>query len=302
MSQSGFDKYSWAILGSAVLWGCFWIPLRVVDELGGGSFILLGAGFLIPLFVLLPICLKHCLQIRSWSPTVWLMAIMFCIAGCFYTEGALRGNVARVILLFYLTPVWSTLLARVFLSEKITRRRMLTLFLGLSGMYVILGMENALPLPQNLSEWFGLLAGIAWGIAMVCLQKSQHMPIRELALAIFFLYAPVLALLTLVPGGRHWQFDAEMLTVYALIWVLALALVWNLPGVLLTIFGAVIVEPGKVAILLMLEVVVGIVTANLLTDEPFGIVEGIGAVLIISAGVAEFIPLPRWIEDRRIKH
>ena len=44
-----------------------------------------------------------------------------------------------------------------------------------------------------------------------------------------------------------------------------------------------IVYPGRVAIFLMLEIVVGLTTASLLTDEPFGARELIGAVLITGA-------------------
>jgi len=225
VSRSRFDKYSLAILGSAVIWGCFWIPLRQVDKLGNGSFIFLGSAFVLPLLVLLPALLQRPRRILSWTPSVWIMGFTFCVAGCFYAEGTLRGNVARVILLFYLTPVWSTLLARIFLSEPITKRRLVTLCLGLSGMYVILGMQSALPIPQNQSEWFGLIAGMAWGISMVCLQKSSETPLIDLGLAIFLFYAPILALLTLVPGGRHWQFDTALLVPAAIIWVLALALI-----------------------------------------------------------------------------
>jgi len=279
-------------LASAILWGGFWIPLRKLDELGGGSIFLLGAAFFLPLLFLLPALIARPKRILDWSPSVWIMGLTFALAGSLYAEGAIRGNVARVILLFYLTPVWSTLLARFFLSEAITLRRLLTLCLGLSGMYVILGMESGLPIPQNIAEWFGLAAGIAWGVSMVCLQKSRTTPLIDLGMAIFLFYAPILALLTLVPGGRHWHFDSNLMVPAAILWVLALAFVWNLPAALLTIFGAVEVEPGKVAILLMLEVIIGIVSANLLTDEPFGLLEVLGAVLIIGAGVVEFVPLP----------
>ena len=70
-------------------------------------------------------------------------------------------------------------------------------------------------------------------------------------------------------------------------------LLWMLPVVWLTIFGASHLGPGRVAIFLMLEIVVGLTTASLLTDEPFGMRELIGAVLITSAcGVEMLIARP----------
>ena len=96
-----------------------------------------------------------------------------------YAEGVLRAHVARVILLFYLTPVWSTLLARVMLGEPITRRRMLTLLFGLSGLLVILDTEQANPLPRNVGEWLGLAAGFAWGLAMVHTRRARAYPLAD---------------------------------------------------------------------------------------------------------------------------
>ena len=68
---------------------------------------------------------------------------------------------------------------------------------------------------------------------------------------------------------------------------------WTLPGILLTMYGAGRIDPTKVAVLLSVEVVVGLGTAAALTDEPFGLRELIGATLILTAGVAEFLLVPK---------
>lgn len=49
-------------------------------------------------------------------------------------------------------------------------------------------------------------------------------------------------------------------------------------------------EPGRVAILLMLEVVIGVGTAARLAGEPFGLREIAGALFVIGAGLCEFAP------------
>jgi drug/metabolite transporter (DMT)-like permease len=41
--------------------------------------------------------------------------------------------------------------------------------------------------------------------------------------------------------------------------------------------------------LLMVEVIVGVVSAAILTDEQFGVREFVGTVLIVSAGVVEVL-------------
>jgi drug/metabolite transporter (DMT)-like permease len=53
------------------------------------------------------------------------------------------------------------------------------------------------------------------------------------------------------------------------------------------IWGAARLDPGRVSILLMLEVGVASLSAGLLTDEPFGWREVAGGLLILGAGVLE---------------
>ena len=55
----------------------------------------------------------------------------------------------------------------------------------------------------------------------------------------------------------------------------------------MTLYGAQRLTPGRVGILLLGEVVVGVASAALLTDEPFGWREGLGTALILGAALAE---------------
>ncbi len=70
-------------------------------------------------------------------------------------------------------------------------------------------------------------------------------------------------------------------------WLLAFSFLWLLPVICLTIAGASRLDPGRVAILLMFEIIVGLTTATALTDEPFGAREAIGAGLILAASGTE---------------
>jgi drug/metabolite transporter (DMT)-like permease len=109
---------------------------------------------------------------------------------------------------------------------------------------------------------------------------------------------PVFLLATFIPGDRAAIGLALDYPVNALAWMLAFALVWMLPVVWLTIFGASHVEPGRFAILLMFEIVVGLTTAALLTDETLGPREIAGALLILGASGSE-IAVDRPFRRRR---
>ncbi len=57
---------------------------------------------------------------------------------------------------------------------------------------------------------------------------------------------------------------------------------------------------GVFGILMLSEVVVGVITAALLTDEPFGWREATGATLIVVAGIVE-VALARPPEQARVQ-
>jgi drug/metabolite transporter (DMT)-like permease len=62
-----------------------------------------------------------------------------------------------------------------------------------------------------------------------------------------------------------------------------------MPGAIwLTLYGSSRIDPARAAILLMFEVVVGLLSAAILTNEPISASELLGAALILAAGVSEF--------------
>ncbi len=280
---------SLAILASTLFWGTLWIPLRQLDAAGLGGPWATAAGFTIPLLVLLPLALTR------WRPILaggWPLAQAgFLMAMCLalYAEALLRGYVARVVLLFYLTPVWSTVLARVVLGDRITGIRIITVALGLLGMCVVFDIGSGLPIPRTVAEWMGLLSGFLWAASMVAIRRLAPDASDFDKVFVLFLFAGVLfVLLTLVPGGRPWVVPTAEIFVRSATWLLLFGLVW-MPVVLwLTMFGGARLDPGRVAVLLMLEVVIALASAALLTNEPFGRREFVGAVFIVAACGSEF--------------
>jgi len=247
---------------------------------------------LIPLVVLLPIALgrrRRTLEgLRvSGAPGLWLA-----LGIALYTEGIVRGQVARVILLFYLLPVWTTLLERAVLGRPISARRITTIVLGLAGMLVIFGAQAGGSLSVSTADWMGLAAGAAWAVALVASHRAGSSPMFDRLFAHFVFLGPVYFLVTLVPGDAATPgFEVPRGTA-SLLWMSAFTLVWMLPVVWLTVFGASGVSPGGFAILLMLEIVVCLTTVAVFTDEPLGTREICGALLILGASGAELTLRP----------
>ncbi len=287
--MSGRSRHapSAAILSSALLWGTLWIPLRQLDATGLGSAWATGASFALPLVLILPYAAVRTRRIIAGGWPVAAAGLFMAVAVALYAEGVLRGSVARVILLFYLTPVWSTLMGRFMLGEPITGQRIVTIVLGLSGLAVVVGLERGVPLPRSAAEWMGLISGVSWGLAMVYLRRTETMAAFDRVFTQFLFVGPLFLALALIPGGRSLAAPDLQAIAEAAGWLIAFGMIWMLPVVWLTVYGGSRLDPGKVAVLLLVEVVVGLASAAILTDEPFGLRELTGAVLIMAAGGAE---------------
>ena len=164
-------------------------------------------------------------------------------------------------------------------------RRIATIALGLAGLVVVLGVDAGMPYPRA-ADWMGLAGGVVWAFAMLYVGRTASQPPFDRAFVQFVFLGPVFWLLSQIPGGAGGALEAEAFLRCAP-WLLAFAGIWMLPVVWLTIFGASWLDPVRVAIFLMLEVVVGISTAALLAGEPFGPRELAGAALILGASGVE---------------
>jgi drug/metabolite transporter (DMT)-like permease len=181
----------------------------------------------------------------------------------------------------------------VILREAITGRRLATIVLGLAGMLVVFGAGAGVPLPRSDADWMGLAAGLSWAVALVAFKRGESCPLFDRVFIHFVFLGPLFFLVTLIPGAGAVANDGLQLSPRVLPWLLVFALGWMLPVVSLTIYGASHIDPGRFAILLMLEIVVGLTTAWLLTDEPLGARELVGAALVLGAIGVEMQPAPR---------
>jgi len=69
--------------------------------------------------------------------------------------------------------------------------------------------------------------------------------------------------------------------------LLALGLLWVIPGTLATFYGVARLDAGKAAILLLAELVVGVFSAVLIGGEHLSMNEIVGGALILTAAVIE---------------
>lgn len=271
------------------MWGLYWIPVRAFAELGltgswSGTVVYLAA-----LVVLLPALWTYRRKvILRWRDLIFSGVFTGAAFGL-YTTSLVYTDVVRSILLFYLTPVWGTMLGLLFLKEKLHAQRLAGLAFGLIGLFVVLGGGQGMPWPRNIGDWLALMSGIAWALGSFGLYRAKAVPVTGQVVA-FLCGALLIAAVGISFEVRLGQSVPETEVFRATAAYAFLSALFVLPMLFLTIWPATLLTPARVGLLLMSEVVVGLFSAALLSGDPFGWRECAGALLIVVAAVLEITP------------
>lgn len=275
------------------LWGLYWLPLRELDAVATAGPWATFAVVAIACIGLAPFGWRGRQRLAEANArSLWSIALggaSFVI----YSNALLYGHVATVILLFYLTPVWSTLIGRFWLGWPVAGWRYAAIALALVGMGLVLGADGGIPLPSALGDWLGLVSGIIWSFASTGMRVHVRTHAAETNF-IFCLGGVVMAALLLVPlAGETAPTLAGADVAPALGWAVLIGGGWWGASLVALMWASKRLEPARMGILLMTEAIVGALSAALLTAEPFGVVMALGAVLVIVAGILETLPLRR---------
>jgi drug/metabolite transporter (DMT)-like permease len=271
-----------AVALSASLWGLWWLPLRALADAGLTGPALNAALYGVASVVLLPLYWRRRARLAAGGLLLLGAGGLFGAALVSWNLALILGEVVRVTLLFYLAPVWATLLAVALLRESVGWLRVVSVVLGLAGAAVLLGFADGLPLPRSPGDWLGLAAGVLFALSVTLVRKGEAISGLDQALVSFAAAALLSLLLLLVtpePSGP--------IALSVLAWAALAALAWLLPCTWLLLWGARFLEPGRVSLLLLLEVAVAAISAALLAGELFGLREAVGCLLILAAGALE---------------
>ena len=279
---------SLALAVSAAFWGLYWFPLRSIEATGmAGSWSVVFFNAC-PLILLCPILVfQYKKLINVFWPTV-LASIMIGMAFSLYSTALIETTIVRATLLYYLTPVWSTILGVVWLSERLTRARVLAIIIAFIGMYLLLADTESNQRPINIGDICGLLSGMFWAIGIATLNRWSNIPILPVAAFIFISTTLISAVFALffhhdpIPGIILFR-EAFVTAAFWSICVL-------LPCFCIIFRASQLLFPGRVGILTMSEVVVAILSASILVpEESMLLIQWTGAAAIIIAGLIEVL-------------
>ena len=276
---------------ACLFWGTYWIPLRFINDSQNGSVWPIAISFILLALILVNGIIKSIKKSLFKKNYFFLLGSFFAALGIgLYSESLLRGEIAKVVVLFYLAPIWGTIFARYILNESFGINRIFSIILGLIGLEIIVGIEKGIFFPSSLVEWIAIFAGLSWslGTTLFHLAKTttsaEKTAVTGLMVGILFLF------FCLIPGGRTLELPLPVINLdlnKIYFWIILFSILWLLPSILLTYLSVEILDPGRINILLAFEVVVGFISAAFLTSELIGFRELLGGLFIISACFAD---------------
>ncbi|BBJ22430.1 DMT family transporter [Candidatus Nitrotoga sp. AM1P] len=271
------------LLSGALVWGLMWYPYRALHNMGVGG----------ELSTLLSYCMAMILGLLFLGPiwrelrvAGWLSIVLMASAGWTnlgYVLAVLDGEVMRVLLLFYLAPLWTVIFSRWLLGEKLNRYGYAIIALSLGGALVMLwDMQYGLPLPQNQAEWIGLSAGISFALMNVIVRRTQHLSVNFKVTSVWFGTILFTMVLLLYQGNAIAQWQSIPSDAWWLLWLIGLVVCVISFAVQ---YGLTYLPANQAIVLLLSELVFAAVSSYLLADEEMGLREIIGAALIVSASL-----------------
>ena len=271
------------LLAGALVWGLIWYPYRALQAAGVGGAL---SSFLTYFLALLPALILFRNRRAQLRESPWLLtAIAFAAGVCNlgFVLAMIQGEVIRVMLLFYLAPLWTLVLARLLLGERAGPAGYLVIALSAAGVIVMLWRPGGRwPLPYTVAEWLALGAGMAFALTNVLSRKASDIDEAIKAGSVWAgvtLVALPVAILTEHPVQALAAMDART-------WLLVVLIALTLFCVNLVVqFGLARTTANRAIVIMLSELVFAAASSYFLAFEQIGWRDWLGGAMLVLAAL-----------------
>lgn len=266
-----------AVVGSAVGYGFVSVLLKLALEAGARPLPLAAWRFVfaaIAVWLLLAIR-RRPLPSRASVPRLFGLGALYSMDALLFTIALQWVPASTATLVFYAYPVAVVLLAAAFLSEPLTRRRLMACALTVIGCALTAGGSTGGGRPLGIA--LVLLAMSALALYIVTGRRILgREPAHSSAAVIVTASAAILVVVAMAAGETSLGGGAR-----AWVLVLLLSIVCTALPITLFVVGIQRVDAGRAAILSTLEPVVTVIVAALLLNERIGVIQVTGGMAIL---------------------
>lgn len=275
-----------ALLSSAFFWGITWYPYRIMAESGVSAIVSSFYTYVIILTIACVVFVKHWRGLFNLPKNIIWLSLAAGWTNFSYVIAVVDGEVMRVILLFYLAPVWTLILSHFWLHEKTSKTGYIAIAVSLMGAYVMLSNplsgKLSFPVPKNQSDWLALSAGMGFAVANVMTRKAQHLSLPAKSFAVWV--GVIMIVLISTPFLKQGLPAPQLFTSKQWMIMLLLAAVL-MAATVLTQYGVTKVAATRASVLFLLELIVAAIGSYYLANEVMSLSEWVGGALILAAAV-----------------
>lgn len=271
------------LMGASILWGLSWLPLKEINSTGIDGIMQIFLTYGILTLLLIPIVFRHMRVITTHKKALLLIALFGGGANLAFTYALINGEVIRVMVLFYMLPVWGVLGGKIFLKESIDVWRYLGVFLAIVGAFIILGGFDAFYTPPSWIDLVALLSGLFFAMNNLVFRAAQELPVLS-KVTIMFLGCFALSGVFLLGSEKEISFA---LSSESWLMIFAYSIFWLLVANIGSQWGVTHMEAGRSSIIIILELITAVISATLIAGERMSSIEYIGGVFILSAALIE---------------
>lgn len=277
-------------LSGILVWGLMWYPYRVLQAAGVSGTLATLITFMLALLcgmILFPLDLRQLHRAGRWAA---LLVVSAGWTNVSYVLSVLYGEVMRVLLLFYLAPLWTILFSYWLLGERLNRYGYLVMLLSFSGAVIMLwDPQQGLPLPESFAEWMGISAGIAFALSNVVSRRAAHLSLQVKSYSVWLGTSLLTVLLLWWQGGLADQLHAINAQDWLLLGILGVVIFSSTFALQYAIAN---LSANRAIILFLFELVVAAISSYFLAHEVMQPRDWLGALLIVSASLMSGKLLP----------
>jgi drug/metabolite transporter (DMT)-like permease len=269
-----------ALVVAATTWGLVWYPYRLLEQAGLTGSVASVLTYLVAVPPLLLFALRRRLADPEERGLLIALALSAGWTNLAYVLAVIHGEVVRVMLLFYLAPLWTVPFARLLLNEHAGRIAWLVIVLALAGAWVMLAGDGGFPLPRGVAEWMGLSAGMGFALSNVLTRRLKAAPI---ALRSLWVFVGVVVVSTLYAGGEGATPNAVPLLDASGWWLVAIIALALLLATFSVQYGLAHTPANQAVVILLAELVVAALSSRWLAGEVMDMHEWTGGAMIVAA-------------------
>lgn len=282
MTQANQSESKLAILSllfAASMWGFIWYPMRLFEQAGMSVIWLTLVMYLTAAVVSLPIFIKQRYRWKQIPVNLLWLALAAGMTNLAFLVALNEGQVMRVMLLFYLSPLWSVILARWWLGEKLSLASIAMFLLAMGGTILMLWRpEIGFPWPHGLADWLALFASLCFAVNNVLSRKLAAVPMALKTNTVLWGVVAVSIVVLLLQ-------QASLPVVSVTVWLSA---VFIGGGIIIAMTVAVLYGLARMpvylaAVIMLFELIVAAISSALLTTEMMTLQEWLGGALIFAA-------------------